>query len=62
MRAMARVHASTRYTSLMRVNIARATSVYDTYYLGHWIKKMKEQKIKLKVDHFSLTFVNLSLT
>ena len=47
MRAIARAHASTRYTSLMRVNIARATSVYDTYYLEHWMKKMKEQNIKL---------------
>ena len=47
MRAIARAHASTRCTSLMRVNIARATYVYDTYYLGHWMKKMKEQNIKL---------------
>ena len=49
MRAIARAYASTRATSLMRVNIACVTSVYDTYYLEHWIKKMKEQNIRLNI-------------
>ena len=33
--ANACAHASTRATSLMLVKIARATSVYDIYFLGH---------------------------
>ena len=61
MRAIARAYASTRATGLMRVNIACVTSVYDTYYLEHWIKKMKEQNIRLNIWSFSLNFVNLSL-
>ena len=47
MRAISHAHTSTRATSLMRVNVARVTSVYDTYYLGHWMEKMKKQNIKL---------------
>ena len=34
-------HASTRATSLMHVNIARMTSVYKTYCLGHWKEEMR---------------------
>ena len=36
MHTIGRAHASTRATSLMRAEISRATSVYDTYCLGHW--------------------------
>ena len=49
MRAISRAHASTRATSFMRVNVARIISVYDTYYLGHWMKKLKKQNIKLNI-------------
>ena len=45
MRVIARAHASTRTTSLMRVKKARATSVYDIYCLGHW-KEENERKNK----------------
>ena len=46
--AIARARASTRYTSLMRVNIARATSVYDTNYLGHWMKKNERANYQIE--------------
>ena len=42
MRAIARAHANIRATSLMRIKITRATSVYDTQCLGRWNAKMKE--------------------
>ena len=45
MRAIARAQASTHATSLMRVKIARATSFYDTYCLGHWNGENERKKI-----------------
>ena len=36
MHAIARAHASTYATRLLRVKKARATFAYDTYCLGHW--------------------------
>ena len=61
--AIACAHASTCATSLMRVKIEHATSVYDTYCLGIWMKKMKERSETSNwiVHHFSLVFANLSL-
>ena len=42
--------------------IACATSVYDTYYLGHLNEENERTKASnLRVYHFSLTFVNTSL-
>ena len=52
MRAIARAHASTRATSLMRVkNSMRHTSAYGTYCLGHWKKEANQRKSKnIKFD------------
>ena len=59
--AIAHAHTSTCATSLMHVKIAHATSLFDTYCLGHWNEenKRKTKASTLTVDHFSLTFVNL---
>ena len=48
MRAISRAHASTRATSFMRVNVARVISVYDTYYLGYWMKKLKKTEHQIE--------------
>ena len=53
MHAIVPAHTRTRTTTLF----------YDTYSVGHWNEEIKE-KIRtsnLRVDHFSLTFVNLLL-
>ena len=65
MYAITRARASTRATSLMRVKVARTTSVYDTYCLEHWNgeSETKNKNIKnLIVDLFFLTFVNFPLS
>ena len=49
-------------TSLMCVKTAYTTYVYDNYCLDDWNKENKRRKTaNLVADHFSLTFVNLSL-
>ena len=42
--AHATTHTSTLATSLMHVKIARATSAYDTYCLGHWNDEKEKKK------------------
>ena len=61
MRAIACAHTSTRTISLMHVKIA-CTTVYGTY-CDMKLKKMTERPKTSNqiVDHFSLTFINLSL-
>ena len=54
---------STRATSLMPVKMARTTSANDTFCLGHWNEENKRTKTSNSiVYHFTLTFVNFSLT
>ena len=59
--AHATTHTSTLATSLMHVKIKCATSVYDTYCLGHWNDENEETKTsKLTADHFSLTLFKVA--
>ena len=52
MRVITRTHPSTRTISQMRVKIARLTSVYNTYCLGH-CNEEKERKIKnIKLNNY----------
>ena len=63
MRVTARAPTSIRATNLMRVKIARAISIYNTYCLGHWNEENERTKtLNSIVYHFTLTFVSLSLT
>ena len=56
MLAIARTHASTRATSLMRAKKAFAIFVYDTYCLGHWNEENENIKhqIELLIIFFSI--------
>ena len=58
MLAVARAHASTRVTSLMRIKDSTPTSVYNTYSLGRKENERNTKSIKLNSYHFSLTFLN----
>ena len=56
-------HASIHTTSLMHVKNNMFTFVYDAYCLGHWNKENARTKTSNRTfDHFTLSFVNLSLT
>ena len=65
MRVTARAPTSIRATNLMRVKIAiaRAISIYNTYCLGHWNEENERTKtLNSIVYHFTLPFVSLSWT
>ena len=62
MRAITCAHAAHAPPVWCVQKIARATSVYDTYCLGHWNDKNEGTKqSNWIVDHFPLTLFNLSL-
>ena len=50
-RAIARAHASTRTTSLMRLKKSTATSIFDAYCLGHWNEKNETRSKSIKLNN-----------